>query len=110
MAESCAVDTADADALYVLTGLRAISRVTLTYGAYDALNEIQFHPNGRCWAFSPCDDAYHFGIRGDHYVVVDGFAEGDIHTKTILVVGNHKGQTALAFVSVNAKPDAAAAD
>ena len=110
MAESRAVDKADADALYALTGLRAISLFTLTYGEYGALNEIRFHPNGRCWAFSPCDDAYHFGIRGDHYAIVDGFAEGDIHTKTILVVGNHKGQTALAFVSVNATPDAAAAD
>ena len=110
MAESRAVDKADADALYALTGLRAISRVTLTYGAYDVLNEIQFHPNGRCWAFSPCDDAYHFGIRGDHYAIVDGFAEGDIRTKTILVVWNHKGQTALAFVSVDANPDPGAAD
>ena len=110
MAESRAIDKSDADALYALTGLRAISRVTLTYGEYDTLNEIQFHPNGRCWAFSPCDDAYHFGIRGDHYAIVDGFAEGDIHTKTILVVGNHKGQTALAFVSVDANQDPGAAD
>lgn len=110
MAESRTISKADADALYTLTGFRAISLITLIYGEYDALDDIQFHPNGRCWGFSPCDDDYHFGIRGDHYVIVDGFDECDIRTKTILVIGNHKGQTALSFVVVDAKPDHATSD
>ena len=60
------------------------------------MRNIMFHPNGKTGCIT-VDDDYIFGIRCDHLVWIEGYSE--VFGNGYLVIGNHKGMTAINFVS-----------
>ena len=60
------------------------------------MRNIMFHPNGKTGCIT-VDDSYIFDIRCDHLVWIEGYSE--VFGNGYLVIGNHKGLTAINFVS-----------
>lgn len=60
------------------------------------MRDVMFHPNGKTGCIT-VDDDYIFGIRCDHLVWIEGYSE--IFGNGYMLIGNHKGMTAINFVS-----------
>lgn len=66
------------------------------------LNEMTFHPNGKCGCIE-LDDDYFLDIRCSHLMWMDGNVEDEKWSNAVLVCGNHKGSMKARLITLGEK-------
>lgn len=86
------IDASMEKLLKVSSAAKDITKQGCAIGITDVtfLNEMTFHPNGKCGCIELEDD-YFLDIKCDHLMWMDGNVEDEKWSKAVLVCGNHKG-------------------